>query len=89
MCDIINNHIKLNPKWSGNDLQLWNNWGISIASGTLRMDPLEDMLEKNLFAVEPSSINCKSIAKNWLIILFNSLVNNLIIQYIQINIPTF
>ena len=45
MCDIINNHIKLNPKWSGNDLQLWNNWGISIASGTLRMDPLEDMLE--------------------------------------------
>ena len=28
-----------------NDLQLWNNWGISIANGTLRMDPLENILK--------------------------------------------
>ena len=45
MCSIIQNHVKLSPKTFSSEIELWNNWGNKKIQGSLRMDPLENILE--------------------------------------------
>ena len=45
MCSIIQNHVKLSPKTISSEIELWNNWGKKEIQGSLRMDPLENILE--------------------------------------------
>ena len=45
MCSIIQNHVKLSPTTIRSEIELWNNWGNKEIQGSLRMDPLENILE--------------------------------------------
>ena len=45
MCSIIQNHVKLSTKTISSEIELWNNWGNKEIKGSLRMDPLENILE--------------------------------------------
>ena len=47
MIDIIENHITLNSSWSVNEIDLWTNWAFSVKTGTLRMNPFENIFQKN------------------------------------------
>ena len=45
MIDIIENHITLNSSWSINEIDLWSNWALSVKTGTLRMNPFENIFQ--------------------------------------------
>ncbi len=68
MCSIIQNHIKLSPKTNSSEIELWNNWGNEEVHGTVRMDPLENVLENfspsNLQDQFSSYKNYNTIIKN-------------------------
>ncbi|MAE15431.1 MAG: hypothetical protein CL821_07570 [Crocinitomicaceae bacterium] len=68
MCSIIQNHVKLSPKTISSEIELWNNWGKKEIQGSLRMDPLENILENfsssNLQDQFISYRNFNSIIKN-------------------------
>lgn len=68
MCSIIQNHVKLSPKTIRSEIELWNNWGNKEIQGSLRMDPLENILENfsssNLQDQYISYRNFNSIIKN-------------------------
>ena len=68
MCSIIQNHIKLSPKTISSEIELWNNWGNEEVHGTVRMDPLENILENfspsNLQDQFSSYKNYNTIIKN-------------------------
>ncbi len=46
MVDIIENHITLNPLWSRQEINLWTEWATSIKTGSLRLNPLSNLLVK-------------------------------------------
>ena len=68
MCSIIQNHVKLSPTTIRSEIELWNNWGNKEIQGSLRMDPLENILENfsssNLQDQYISYRNFNSIIKN-------------------------
>lgn len=45
ICSIIQNHIKLSPRTIESEIELWNNWVDKEVQGSIRMDPLENILE--------------------------------------------
>ena len=53
MCSIIKNHVILNSKTDSFEIEQWNNWGKKEIQGSIRMDPLENILEN----FSPSKLN--------------------------------
>ena len=68
MCSIIQTHIKLSPNTNSSEIKLWNNWGDQEINGSIRMDPLENILEdlseSNLNNQFKSYQNFSNIIKN-------------------------
>tara|TARA_Y100000385_G_C13021992_1_gene606618 strand:- start:99 stop:1226 length:1128 start_codon:yes stop_codon:yes gene_type:complete len=68
MCSIIQTHIKLSPNTNSSEIKLWNNWGDQEIKGSIRMDPLENILENfsesNLNNQFKSYQNFSNIIKN-------------------------